>query len=397
MQPELDDVFARDTLIRPSHESANLVHLIRALATRSGVQDIEQNGPITQLIDLIGQYEHLIFVLLDGLGMNIIRRLPTDSFLVRSLQLELNATCPSTTACALTTIATAAYPNRHSVTGWFSYLPDHNLSIANLPFVERFTGESLVTLGLQPETIFPLRPMYPRMTHDPMLLTPSFITSTPYNIYARGGTTGVGYHSIHEAVDLITEHIREAQTPTYTHLYLPEIDSMCHKRGVDHEDVVPLVMQIDAELGRLATSLGGRARIAVSADHGLIDVPRPQQTLLMQGDPLLSLLVVPPTGDARLPIFHVREGKHDEFVEQFHRRFDDGMILVETDRAEQMQLFGPGPMSPTARKRFGDYVGIAYRPVTLAYHPPGKPVGELYLAVHAGLSPQEMQVPLCVA
>jgi hypothetical protein len=62
-----------------------------------------------------------------------------------------------------------------------------------------------------------------------------------------------------------------------------------------------------------------------------------------------------------------------------------------------MQFFGPDRMSPVARARFGDFIGIAHRPVTLAFHPPGKPVGELYLAVHAGMSPQEMQVPVCVA
>jgi hypothetical protein len=397
MQVGLEDLFAQKILIRPSPTRANLVHLIRALATLAGVEDIEQSDPIAELAQLIGPHEHLIFVLLDGLGMNIIRRLPGESFLCRSLKREINATCPSTTACALTTIATAAYPNRHCVTGWFSYLPDRNLSIANLPFVERFTGESLLQRDMRPEMLFPISPIYPRMSHHPLTLTPSYITSTPYNIYSRGGTTGIGYHAINEAVDLIVEHIRDAESATYTHLYLPEIDSMCHKRGVDHEEIVPLVLKIDAELGRLADALKGKARIVVSADHGLIDVPRSQQTLLMHGDPLLALLHCPPTGDARLPIFHVREGKETTFAEQFHGRFDDGMILLETRRAEEMQFFGPGPMSPTARGRFGDFVGIAYRPVTLAFHPPGKPVGELYLAVHAGMSPQEMEVPVCVA
>jgi hypothetical protein len=396
MSSVLDDLFSNGTLIRPSHQNANLIHLIRALAILAGVKDIEQNPPISELVSLIGPHDHLIFILLDGLGMNIVRRLPPDAFLARCLKRQINAPCPSTTACALTTVATAGYPNRHCVTGWFMYLPDREMTIATLPFVERFTGQSLLQFGIQPQNIIPLSPIYPRMSHHPTTLTPSFITTTPYNIYARGGTAGAGYHSISEAVDLIVDGIRQADGPTYTHLYLPEVDSMCHKRGVDHPDIVPLVMQIDAQLTRLAQALEGKARIVASADHGLIDVPRSNQTLLMQGDPLLALLRAPPTGDARLPIFHVREGKQDEFVRQFRARFDKDMILLETRQAEQMQLFGPGPMSPTARARFGDFVAIAFRPATLAYHPSSKPVGELYLAVHAGLSPQEMEVPLCV-
>jgi hypothetical protein len=70
---------------------------------------------------------------------------------------------------------------------------------------------------------------------------------------------------------------------------------------------------------------------------------------------------------------------------------------LTTDEALRMNLFGPGEMSPAIRRRFGDFVGIPYRPATMAFHPPGKPLGEVYLAVHAGLSPQEMQVPLCIA
>ncbi|HSU68601.1 MAG TPA: hypothetical protein VLJ39_17100, partial [Tepidisphaeraceae bacterium] len=64
---------------------------------------------------------------------------------------------------------------------------------------------------------------------------------------------------------------------------------------------------------------------------------------------------------------------------------------------ERMELFGPGPFSPVARPRFGDFIAFPYRPATLAYHGSEKPIGKLFLAVHAGLSPQEMWVPLVVA
>jgi hypothetical protein len=117
----------------------------------------------------------------------------------------------------------------------------------------------------------------------------------------------------------------------------------------------------------------------------------------MAGDPMLDMLLVPPSGDARMPIFHLRDGARDAFVEHFHQRFADRMALVGVDEAERLELFGPGALSPLARRRFGDFVAIPYRPATLSYHPPHKPVGDLYLAVHAGLSPEEMRVPLCVA
>jgi hypothetical protein len=402
--PDLADLFASGTLVRPTDSEPNLIHLTRAIATRAGVPDLDTASAVRQLLDLIPRAQHLIFVLLDGMGMNLLRRLPAESFIARSARREIRAVCPSTTACALTTVATAAYPSQHGATGWFVYLADRHprpITIATLPFIERFTGESLASRGLKVEEILPLPPILPRMKcQQTLVLTPPYIAHTPYNVWSRGGTPGVGYTSIPNAVDQIVERIMSAgndDQTTYTHWYMPDIDSICHHKGVEHPDVIPLVMGIDAELDRLAERLEGRVRIIVSADHGLIDVPRDNQVLLRDGDPILDWLAVPPTGDARMPIFHLREGRDpQQFAAMFRERFGDRMILISTDEAERLELFGPGSMSPVARQRFGHFIALPYRPATLAYHPANKPVGELFIAVHAGLSPQEMWVPLCV-
>jgi hypothetical protein len=398
--PELAELFDEGTLIRPSDATPNLVHLVRAIATIAGVKDLDATPAVRELVALIGPARHLIFVLLDGMGMSLLQRLPAGSFMARYLRRELRATCPSTTACALTTVATAGYPNQHAATGWFTYLAERPrpLTIATLPFVERFSGQPLASYGIKVEDALPLRPILPRMSAQPLVLTPPYIAHTPYNVWSRGGTPGVGYTSISNAVDQIVERIMAADgAPTYTHWYMPDVDSICHHKGVEHPDVIPLVMGIDAELARLAERLAGRATIVLSADHGLIDVPRDQQVLLRDGDPLLELLAVPPTGDARMPVFHAKEGQRDTFAGAFRERYGDRMVLLPTDEAERLELFGPGAMSPTARRRFGDFIALPYRPATLAYHPANKPVGELFIAVHAGLSPQEMRVPLCVA
>jgi hypothetical protein len=72
------------------------------------------------------QPEHLVFVLLDGLGAEHRPQTPPESFIKRHLAMEMLTISPSTTACALTSVATADYPGRHGVAGWFTHLPDHN-------------------------------------------------------------------------------------------------------------------------------------------------------------------------------------------------------------------------------------------------------------------------------
>lgn len=402
MTADLDAIFDAGTLVRPSDQRPNFVHLVRAIYTLGGAADLDAASATRQLVDLIRtgrgrELEHIVFVLLDGMGMMLVRRLPPHTFLARHLRAELTATCPSTTACALTTIATANYPNRHGVTGWFTHLPEFGLTSITLPFLERFGHQPLTERGIQVSDVFPLPAVHPRLRHAPLTLTPSYISNTAYNVYSRGGTLGLGYTSVADAIEKCVAHVASSGGPTYTHLYVHDVDTLCHHKGTDHPDIVPLVERLDAQLEHLHEQLAGRATIVVSADHGLINVPAVDQTLLLSDDPLLATLACPPSGDARMPVFHVRDGRHDAFASQFRDRFADRMALVPTDEAERMELFGPGPMSPVARRRFGDFVGIPFKPATLGFHPPGKPLGNVYLAVHAGLSPEEMWVPLCVA
>jgi hypothetical protein len=62
-------------------------------------------------------------------------------------------------------------------------------------------------------------------------------------------------------------------------------------------------MQIDAEMARPRHRHRGRGRLVISADHGLIDVPAADQVLSCPTNPLLAPPQVPPSGDARMPLF----------------------------------------------------------------------------------------------
>lgn len=112
----------------------------------------------------------------------------------------------------------------------------------------------------------------------------------------------------------------------------------------------------------------------------------------------MSTLEVPPSGDGRMPIFHVRDGSTQEFITVFQKQFGQGFELVTTGEAENLGLFGPGSMSPVARERFGDFIGVALDAVILHYASrPSTQPQRFYLAQHAGLTPSELMIPLIVA
>lgn len=402
MDPVLETAFASGAILPPDPNQPDLVHLVRAIAKITGINAFPSHPAVDYLADLIGPSEHLIFVLLDGLGMNLVQRLnPETSFLARNTRARIRSTVPSTTACCLTSIATGHWPARHGVTGWYCYAAEHNLSIIPLPFHERFTGKPLVDLGLTAEALFPLSAFQTEMTtHRQLTLLPLTISQTTYAKYSRGYTHGIGYNSIAHGFDELIAYVAAAKHPTYTHLYIPDIDSRCHHYGVDHPTVAPLIQDIDAHLARLADALAGKARILVTADHGLLDVPVANHIPIAAGDALLDLLRVPFSGDARMPLFHVKPSRHNDFVDLFNDRYADRFTLMPMEEAVRLRLFGPYEMDPIPRRRFGDYVGVARKPVTMHYVPPdalNAPVKHPFVAQHGGLSPEEMRIPVVIA
>jgi hypothetical protein len=400
MDSRIAAAFDSGAIVRPSPAEPDLVHLTRALAGLAGAPIDSGTAAVRELADLIGAAEHLVFVLLDGLGMNLVRRLPAESLLARGLKRVIRAVCPSTTACALTSVATGAWPAQHGVTGWFTHLPDHALTMTTLPMVERFSGTPLAERGLGPAELLPLQAYHGKLAFRPLTLLPSPILDTAFARYSRGHTAAAGYGSIAEAVDRIAAFVSSSPASKYCHWYVPDVDSACHHDGVAAAGPLELLVELDRELARLRQLLPHGARLVITADHGLLDVVVDDHLPLASDDPLLGYLVVPPSGDARLPVFHVRPRQQADFARAFDERFGHGIALLAREEAEALELFGPAPMSNASRARFGDFVGIAFRPVTLHYVvpvPPGSTPHRQYVALHGGLSPDELQIPLIVA
>ena len=63
-----------------------------------------------------------MLILADGLGLEMLEREAAARTLREHLRSELRTVFPSSTAVALTSLATGEWPARHAVTGWWTYL-----------------------------------------------------------------------------------------------------------------------------------------------------------------------------------------------------------------------------------------------------------------------------------
>jgi hypothetical protein len=379
--------------MHPNEGAANTVDLAVAMATLAGAPVAASGAKASLLTRAIGEHDHYVFALADGLGMNLVETLAEDAFLRAHTTMELRAVCPSSTAPALTSIATARWPAEHGVTGWWTYLPEAGVSATILPYIERFTEQPLDQTKAPPSLTFPVAACARSFTCDYAMYLPAPIAGSVYSRYSAGERANVPYRKLWQAVDAIAERIERAGRPTYTYLYAPFVDTAEHTYGPSSSQAALALASVQARIEHMAERLRGRARIVVTADHGQMRVGR--RHVLKRDDPLVAMLVVPPTGDGRGPLFHVRDGEHERFAPAFRERFGEDFALLTIDEASAMGLFGPVALSDVSRRRFGDFMGVALSDAVVLY----EPSHELATMIghHGGLSPDEMRVPLVVA
>ncbi|MCS6800498.1 MAG: alkaline phosphatase family protein [Chloroflexota bacterium] len=388
--------FEEGSLLRPSAASPNIVDLSRALAHVAGADTVDLTPTARKLAALIGDPDHLIFILADGLGMNLVERLPRDNILAAAVVDELRTVFPSTSSVALTSLATGTWPNLHGVTGQWTHLPEAEAAAGLLQFATRAGGRSLASLGITVSQAFPIPSVYAALRRDTIALFPDNLVNSVSSAYFTGERVRGGYRALTDAVDFLVDRIARACEPTYSYLYAPQIDLEAHYHGVFHPMVGTAIAELSRQVERLARSLNGRSRIVITADHGLLDTPVTARHYLRPSAGLFEALRFPPSGDSRVLYLHVRDGAADRVRAWFHHHYGSRFLVISTDEAERLELFGPGPLSSHTRARLGDLIVISTGTDVIEYAPGKVDRFAALVSHHSGLTPSEMRVPFIV-
>ena len=388
--------FESGALLRPSADVPNVVDLTAALWSAAGVDAGELTPAAEAIRARIGDRGHLVFVLADGLGMELLEAMPAATFLWSHLDGTLNTVFPSTTAAALTTFATAVWPANHGIVGHWVHLAEAGATTV-LSGMTRSNGRPLAETGVSSRELVLAPSLASRLTRPALSLLPSGIVASAYSTYTTSETR-MGYRSLNEAVDLAIQFIEAATEPTYTYLYVSRIDDTTHELGAARLEVVGAVRDLDRALQRMALALGGRARIVLAADHGHLAVRPAARRVIRGGDDLASMFRAPPTGDARVLSFHLDPGTSERFMAAFRDRMGAYFCILTPDEVESLRLLGPGNVPAETRRRLGDAVAISLADDTLEYRAKGaRPDGRLaWPSHHSGLTAAEMRVPLLI-
>ena len=104
-----------------------------------------------------------------------------------------------------------------------------------------------------------------------------------------------------------------------------------------------------------------------------------------------------PSGDARVMYLYTLEWASERVRRYFEQRFDQVFMVVDTEDAIKIQLFGPTEPTDETRERLGDLVVVSSGADILEYNASRGAGRMLQLnGHHSGLTPDEMLIPLII-
>ena len=134
----------------------------------------------------------------------------------------------------------------------------------------------------------------------------------------------------------------------------------------------------------------------LTADHGFIDGPGEHLIDLDAHPQFAATLARPLCGERRVAYCYVKKGADATFLDYVESELGHAAELMPRESLLASGWFGPGPAHPRLADRVGDYALVMRGDWTIKDWLPGEKRHPM-IGVHAGLTPDEMLIPLVLA
>lgn len=378
----------------PDYHHNSLVNLMSRLAQEFGVDDHLYPAFQHAALNNLGDYQHIVLLVLDGLGARYVDTHP--GFLQSHKRAELTSVFPTTTASAITTFMTGLAPQQHGLTGWFTYLKEVGAVTAVLPCQLRGSRELLPDRGVDIAALYGHTPFFDLLNVPSTVLAPEWIIDSPFNVTHSGRARRQGYSDLDSMLANLGSMLQQDERQ-YIYAYWPEFDRLSHQFGNGSPQVAQHYQQLDSALEKFVESIAGsRTILLVTADHGFIDTS-PEHELHLEDHPRLQdCLSLPLSGEPRLAYCYVHPRKAQTFADYVQEHFAGQLDLFESRELIARGAFGLGEPHPQLSQRVGDFTLVMKENYVIRDRLAGEQ-GLFQHGVHGGISEQEMQVPLMVA
>lgn len=354
----------------------NIINISATLAQFLGCPN---DKPVLENLskELRKNYKNIVFLILDGLGINPVNiNLADSSFLKRNVKQTLTSVFPSTTTNATTTLLTNKYPMEHGWFGWSLYFEELKRAVDIFPETDSFTREHIEKGYVR--RALPVEPYYKKSRTDytPNVVVPEYWDSDYENRHVWK-TTGEMFEYIRA--------ICKRKGKQFIYAYCDEPDGTMHRYGVSSPEAHEVINRLDSDIGKLYSELTDTLFI-ITADHGQIDIDGYVE--IYKDKEITELLEWPQFLEARAAAFKVKRNCHREFVEIFNNKYGDDFVLFKVEDLIKDNYFG-GRLVTRNAKLLGDYIAVGKTNKVMKL----TPFSHDFKGHHTALT-EEMTVPL---
>lgn len=343
--------------------------------------------------------QRVVVVLVDGLGLEQLEARSSYAPFLRGAEDlgELDAAFPSTTASSLASLGTGLPVGVHGLTGYDSYSPQLGEAVNMLggwdPRVEARAWQPHDTV---------LQRLEAQGLDAVTVSRGKFRDSALTRAALRGGRF-VSADGVFARTKAAQENLRAGQRGVM-YFYWDDLDKTGHRHGWGSSEWIHELEELDSSLRHLCSRLPQDTSVVLTADHGMVDVPREGRVDLMEIPGLLDD-VRTSAGEPRCLQLHLEpSGTPEQRLERQERvrqRWEASVLgeRVRVQTREQLLeagWFGPvEALRPEVIGRIGDVV-ITPLEDDLALHDLSR-IGAQTLGMvgqHGAMTPAETRVPL---
>lgn len=347
----------------------------------------QMRASLTGASDWFAPARSAVVFVVDGLGAhNLAARAGHARFLVAAgSKKDLARTVfPSTTASALTSLLTGVAPGAHGIVGYRAMVPETGKVVNQL--------RGWDTDGLDPswQRAQPLTERLAAEGRPCFVVSKAEYAGTGFTQATMRGAQFVAAADVAErtriAADLAARH-----PGAFVYVYAPDLDAIGHKRGWQSDEWAACLERVDAAARILADTLAPGTGALVTADHGMLDVPRHRHVLLTDDDGLLDG-IHDVGGEPRMLHLYTAPGDAASVAQRWRNAEASRSWVLTRQEAVDAGLFGA--VQPDVAARIGDVLvaarsGVAYYDDRLDDKGAQRMVGQ-----HGSLTNEERIVPL---
>lgn len=375
-------------------EDIDIVDLVKFIANRfNGGFDIDKikNKELNELLKL---NDKVVVILVDGMGYYKVKELNDSSILKSNLVCGIKTVIPTSTACILTSIASASYPSEHGIFGWWQYYRDKNINYCPLLFVERKSGINLKDKGINKDDIFKFETFLEGLSCKVhVTMHRQFISSDFSKKFIGKFASTHGFYSIKEGFSALSRKIKSTNGHMLSYMYIDGLDEFSHLYGTKSEEVSGVINVIENGVKSLKDA-NPDTSIVIIADHGQVDMK--SMIYLNQTHDYTKYFYALPSIDTRIINFFVKDEFKEEFENTFINEFKEDVLLLKAEEIEKYNVFGGLKLTKFAKDSLGEYIAIVVNNKFMLCDKVNLEDKMYTKGNHSGITKEEITIPLIV-